>query len=147
MENLRPVYKVPGGQAPSLSTIMSSGWRDICVSALICTALLAAVRYEIKKRKAVLPPPGPPPIPIIGNVRGIDVNAPWLTYTEWGKQYGVCNSTETFQYTDCSPGDIVYSHFFNQEIIVINSEKVATELLEKRSQNYSDRPKLPTNSL
>lgn len=46
-----------------------------------------------------------------------------------------------------SSGDTVYSHFFNQEIIVINSEKVATELLEKRSYNYSDRPKLPMNSL
>ncbi|OJA08488.1 hypothetical protein AZE42_02840 [Rhizopogon vesiculosus] len=110
---------------------MSSGWRDICVSALICATLLAAIRHEIRKRKAGLLPPGPPPIPIIGNVRGIDVNAPWLTYTEWGRRYG----------------DIVYSHFFNQEIIVINSEKVATELLEKRSQNYSDRPKIPTNSL
>lgn len=128
---------------------MSSGWRDICVCALISVTLLATIHQEMKKRKAVLLPPGPPPIPIIGNVRGIDVNAPWLTYTEWGKQYGACSDMVTYFTTlnIISSGDTVYSHFFNQEIIVINSEKVATELLEKRSYNYSDRPKLPMNSL
>jgi hypothetical protein len=44
-------------------------------------------------------------------------------------------------------GDIVYSHLLGQHIVVINSEKVAIELLEKRSSNYSDRPDLPTNAL
>jgi len=71
--------------------IMSSDWRDICIGALICATLLVAIRGEMDKKKAVPLPPGPPPIPIIGNVRGIDVNAPWLTYTEWGKQYGAYN--------------------------------------------------------
>ncbi|KAG1821987.1 cytochrome P450 [Suillus subaureus] len=79
----------------------------------------------MEKRKVLPLPPGPRPMPIIGNIRGIDINAPWLGYTEWGKQYG----------------DIVYSHLFGQHI------KVAIELLEKRSYNYSDRPDLPTNVL
>jgi hypothetical protein len=35
---------------------------------------------------------------------------------------------------------LVYSRLLNQEIIVINSEEVAKELLERRSNNYSDRP-------
>lgn len=76
-------------------------------------------------------PPGPRPIPIIGNVRGVDMSAPWLTYMEWGKRYG----------------DIVYSRLLGQEVIIINSDKVAIELLEKRSHNYSDRPNLPTTAL
>ncbi|KAG1743483.1 cytochrome P450 [Suillus lakei] len=110
---------------------MSSDWRDICIGALICATLVGAVRCGMEKRKVLPLPPGPRPIPIIGNIRGIDINAAWLGYTEWGKQYG----------------DIVYSHFLGQHIIVINSEKVANELLEKRSYNYSDRPYLPTNTL
>ncbi|KAG1883455.1 cytochrome P450 [Suillus subluteus] len=110
---------------------MSSGWRDIYIGALTCAALVGAVCYGREKRKVLPLPPGPRPMPIIGNIRGIDINAPWLAYTEWGKQYG----------------DIVYSHLFGQHIIVINSEKVAIELLEKRSYNYSDRPELPTNDL
>jgi hypothetical protein len=135
------------GNTPSHSTTMSSGWRDICISALISATLLAAIRHEMKKKRSAVLPPGPRPIPIIGNVCGIDIDAPWLTYTEWGEQYGTCNDRKIFHYPQYSPGDIVYSHFFDQEIIVINSEKVAIELLEKRSRNYSDRPKLPTNAL
>ncbi|KAG2036259.1 cytochrome P450 [Suillus americanus] len=110
---------------------MSSGWRDIYISVLTCATLVSVVYYGMEKRKVLPLPPGPRPMPIIGNIRGIDINAPWLAYTEWGKQYG----------------DIVYSHLFGQQIIVINSEKVAIELLEKRSYNYSDRPELPTNDL
>ena len=33
-------------------------------------------------------PPGPKSLPFIGNLFDINVGAPWLTYTEWGKQYG-----------------------------------------------------------
>ncbi|KAG1759313.1 cytochrome P450 [Suillus occidentalis] len=110
---------------------MSSDWRNICVGALVCATLVGVVRYGTEKRKVLPLPPGPRPIPIIGNIRGIAINAPWLAYTEWGKQYG----------------DIVYSHLLCQHIVVINSEKVAIELLGKRSYNYSDRPDLPTNEL
>lgn len=110
---------------------MSSNRRDIYIGVLICAALVGAVCCGIRKRKMPPLPPGPRPIPIIGNIRGISINAPWLAYTEWGKQHG----------------DIVYSHLFGQHIVVINSEKVAIELLKKRSYNYSDRPDLPTNTL
>ncbi|KAF9237050.1 cytochrome P450, partial [Melanogaster broomeanus] len=55
-------------------------------------------------------------------------SAPWLTYYEWSKVYG----------------DLVYSRFFNQDIIIINSEKIAKDLLEDRSSNYSDRPNVVT---
>ncbi|KAH7905082.1 cytochrome P450 [Hygrophoropsis aurantiaca] len=76
-------------------------------------------------------PPGPPPTPIVGNVRGINASAPWLTYTEWAATYG----------------DLVYSRFFRQEIILINSEEVARDLLDRRSHIYSDRPVIITNDL
>ncbi|KAN0084483.1 Cytochrome P450 [Tylopilus felleus] len=57
--------------------------------------------------------------------------APWLTYAKWAKVYG----------------DIIYSRLLGNDIIIINSEKVARELLERRSLNYSDRPYLITNEL
>lgn len=37
-------------------------------------------------------------------------------------------------------GDLVYARLFHKPAIVINSLRVAQDLLEKRSANYSDRP-------
>lgn len=44
-------------------------------------------------------------------------------------------------------GDIIYTRALNMEIIVLNSEEVADELLEKRSRIYSDRPYIATSDL
>ena len=44
-------------------------------------------------------------------------------------------------------GDLIYTQSLGRDIIVINSEAVAKELLENRSRNYSDRPYLATKSL
>lgn len=76
-------------------------------------------------------PPGPPLLPILGSALAVDVTAPWLTYKGWGSQYG----------------DVIYTRLFGQDNIVINSERVARDLLEHRSQNYSDRPEIATNEL
>ena len=37
-------------------------------------------------------------------------------------------------------GDIVYLNALGQSMLIVGSYKVAHELLEKRSANYSDRP-------
>ncbi|KAG1742645.1 uncharacterized protein EDB91DRAFT_1127248, partial [Suillus paluster] len=41
-------------------------------------------------------------------------------------------------------GDIAYSRILNQDVIILNSEKVARVLLEQRSSNYSDMPRFAT---
>ncbi|KAG2093331.1 cytochrome P450 [Suillus discolor] len=69
-------------------------------------------------------PPGPPPLPFVGNVIGIDPDHPWFAYSRWGTEYG----------------EIVYSRLFSQDIVIINSERVAHDLLDRRSHNYSTRP-------
>jgi len=40
-------------------------------------------------------------------------------------------------------GDILSFHVFGQVIVVLNTAKVAKELLEKRGDIYSDRPVIP----
>lgn len=42
-------------------------------------------------------PPGPKPKPIVGNLFDVPKETAWLTYTEWGKQYGA------YAYTMSSP--------------------------------------------
>ncbi|EGN99054.1 hypothetical protein SERLA73DRAFT_54230 [Serpula lacrymans var. lacrymans S7.3] len=94
---------------------------------LLSISALEFIRRLAKKsfhsHKPLLPP-GPSPLHIVGNVLQIDTQEPWITYTNWGKTYG----------------DIVYSRFLNQDVIIINSERVAKDLLDLRSKNYSDKP-------
>ncbi|KAI6156302.1 cytochrome P450 [Pisolithus thermaeus] len=49
----------------------------------------------------------------------------WLKVQEWSRQYG----------------DIASGYFLGKTTIIIGSVKIAGELLEKRSVNYSDRPR------
>ncbi|KAF7348408.1 hypothetical protein MSAN_01794900 [Mycena sanguinolenta] len=72
-------------------------------------------------------PPGPKPRFLLGNFFDIPSEQPWLTYTEWGKQYG----------------DVVHAQIFGNHILILNSVKAATDLLEKRAIFYSDRPAIP----
>ncbi|KAJ6559130.1 cytochrome P450 [Mycena vulgaris] len=72
-------------------------------------------------------PPGPTPRLFIGNLREIPTKLPWLTYTEWGLQYG----------------ELVHARVLGQHLVLVNSRKTAADLFDKRSHIYSDRPVLP----
>ena len=41
------------------------------------------------------------------------------------------------------PGDIIHLEVLGTHIIVLNSIEATTDLLEKRSTIYSDRPRMP----
>jgi cytochrome P450 len=90
---------------------------------------VTALRRFIKKRQNNTPlPPGPVPLPLLGNVLSIDAKEPWLTYTEWCATYG----------------DLIFVRNLDEEIVVVNSQHIAEALLDKRSRIYSDRPYLAT---
>jgi hypothetical protein len=53
--------------------------------------LVAAVLWGIHsatRKKQETNPPGPKPLPLIGNVLNFPVNRQWVTFAEWKKQYG-----------------------------------------------------------
>lgn len=69
-------------------------------------------------------PPGPTRLPIVGNLFNIPHERSWLIYTDWATTFG----------------NVIYLEVFGSPLIVLNSVKASTELFEKRSANYADRP-------
>ncbi|EIW76581.1 cytochrome P450 [Coniophora puteana RWD-64-598 SS2] len=72
--------------------------------------------------------PGPKPWPLLGNVRGLDVREPWKGYKRWSETYG----------------PIFRTRFVGYDIVVISDERIARELLDRRSGKYSSRTLFPT---
>ncbi|KAJ6508628.1 cytochrome P450 [Mycena sanguinolenta] len=98
------------------------------VVAVSCLCLVVVGFLERRKAASRLPlPPGPKPRFLVGNLFDIPTKSAWITYTEWGKQYG----------------DVVHVQMLGKHVVILNSVKAATELLEKRATIYSDRPTIP----
>jgi hypothetical protein len=60
---------------------------DILVLVLSLAAFLAIRDYQ--RRQGLPYPPGPRPLPLIGNIIDIPREFAWLTYTQLSKKYGM----------------------------------------------------------
>ncbi|KAI0637681.1 cytochrome P450 [Trametes polyzona] len=87
--------------------------------------ILFTLARAFKKRDGALPP-GPKPLPIVGNVLDLTARELWLRATKWAESYG----------------DVVYLHVFGQGLLFVNTYEAAIELLEKKGSIYSDKPRL-----
>ncbi|ETS76286.1 hypothetical protein PFICI_11673 [Pestalotiopsis fici W106-1] len=88
--------------------------------------LLLVIRSRRPSRSSLPLPPGPPGVPLIGNVLQTPKETPWVHYYEWSKKYG----------------PVMYLNMAGQPLIIINSLKAAQDLLSRRGAHYSDRPHL-----
>jgi hypothetical protein len=69
-------------------------------------------------------PPGPPTLPILGNLLQMPARNPHLQFQKWAEEYGP-----------------IYSLILGTKImIVLSSDVTVKDLLDKRSGIYSDRP-------
>jgi hypothetical protein len=59
---------------------------DIFAVLLFLVAIRAIRDYQ--RRKGLPYPPGPRPLPILGNVLDIPKQFPWLAYSKFSKKYG-----------------------------------------------------------
>ncbi|KAI0289330.1 cytochrome P450 [Russula brevipes] len=98
---------------------------DLLVLVLALATFMAIRDYQ--KRGGLPYPPGPRPLPLIGNLLDIPREFSWLWYLQLSKKYG----------------DIMSFHVFGQVIVVLNSVEMTKDLLEKRGDIYSDRPVIP----
>ncbi|PPQ99020.1 hypothetical protein CVT26_014397 [Gymnopilus dilepis] len=72
-------------------------------------------------------PPGPRPLPIVGNVFDMPRKKEWETFSKWAREYG----------------DIVFLNVAGHPVVILSSLQATTDLLLERSSIYSDRPHFP----
>ncbi|TFY81372.1 hypothetical protein EWM64_g2644 [Hericium alpestre] len=100
----------------------------VTYTVLLNVVLAGFVLFLVKRlfdRKASAPmPPGPKGLPIIGNLFDLPRKDEYTVFGEWHKKYGPISSATVF----------------GRSLIVLNTPKVATEMLAKKANIYSDRP-------
>ncbi|EIW84359.1 cytochrome P450 [Coniophora puteana RWD-64-598 SS2] len=94
----------------------------------LCWIIGRYTAAKLRSKHSLPLPPGPDQLPILGAALQVNTNNPWLTYGQWEAKYG----------------EIVSCRFFGNQVVILNSERVADDLLERRSRIYSDRAEVST---
>ncbi|KAJ7463649.1 cytochrome P450 [Mycena latifolia] len=95
------------------------------VAALAGSAVLIWFLGLPSRRRGAMLPPGPPGDPVLGHLRYMPSAQPALVFHEWAKNYG----------------DVMHLQVLGRSMIILDTYQAAVDLLDKRSVNYSDRPK------
>lgn len=115
-----------------------------------CLSLLAVfsccMLYRSWGKQGARPyPPGPTRLSFLGSVHLLPQKYQEKGFAEWGNRYGpyiqICMFV-VLLITILSLGSLVFAKLFQTPTIIINSWEVARDLMEKRSGNYSSRPRL-----
>ena len=119
-------------------------------------ALALFINFFLRRKSAPYPP-GPSGPPFLGAALKHPRVEYWRTYALWGKQYstftcsidiGSESVVLTFTLHNCDlvgQDGIISFHVLGRRIVILNTAKIATELLDSNSATYSDRP-FPTMS-
>ncbi|KAL0953803.1 hypothetical protein HGRIS_004985 [Hohenbuehelia grisea] len=94
---------------------------------LVALGIIALGFIALRPRRHLPLPPGPPADPIVAHLRYIPSKNQGAVFHQWSQTYG----------------DVVSIRALGRTMIILDSVSAATDLLEKRSGNYSDRPIFP----
>ncbi|KAF8908212.1 cytochrome P450 [Gymnopilus junonius] len=89
----------------------------------LCSLLRRRRAQQLANSKGLPHPPGPNPLPIVGNLFDLARGNETGIYERLAKEYG----------------ELVFLSALGKHVLVVNSFQAATELFDKRSAIYSDR--------
>ncbi|KAF5314830.1 hypothetical protein D9619_007202 [Psilocybe cf. subviscida] len=109
------------------------GFQDYFPSQNVLTVLIGVIILYAALRSMSFPlrslplPPGPPVTSwLSGHLSILPTTQPWKVYTKWAEKYG----------------PVIHLRVYGQHTIILSSFDDCTEVFEKRSNLYSDRPAL-----
>ncbi|KAI0700095.1 cytochrome P450 [Cytidiella melzeri] len=118
----RALALVPESVQDLSSAVTSNARLTSSAGVLVGITTWTAYSYLRSRNNA----PGPTRLPLLGNVLQMPTKMQSVQFTKWSQTYGPIFSL-----------DIIGQH-----MVVVNSHKVAGDLFDRRSQIYSDRPRL-----
>ncbi|XP_073481184.1 cytochrome P450 2B4-like [Aquarana catesbeiana] len=93
---------------------------------VVVILFLANVYKNQRKPKHTNLPPGPKPLPIIGNLHMLDMKHPYKTFMEMSKEYGT----------------VLTIHFGMAKVIILCGYDTVKDALLNHGEEFSNRPKL-----
>jgi cytochrome P450 len=106
--------------------MLSTSFLEVVLSTiLLISTLILTHRYRHNPLRNF--PPGPSPLPILGNLHQIPLQKAFLQFAKWSQQYGA----------------VFGLHFGPQKVVVLNSWRAVKELFDQRGAIYSSRPDIP----
>ncbi|KAH9916791.1 cytochrome P450 [Fomitopsis serialis] len=91
----------------------------------LTVSVITYIAWARLSRHRVRLPPGPSRLPFVGSVHHLPLEYQHKKFVELAKTFG----------------DVIFLQLFSRPTVVLNSLDAASDLLEKRSSKYSDRPR------
>lgn len=111
------------------------------VAGVLLAILCAALTWHLVNQRQSRVPPGPPRLPVVGNLMYMPKESAYVTFNDWAKEY----STYAAPYVlglilmTCIESDILSLNGLGYSVIILCSLEAVNDLLEKRSAIYSSR--------
>ncbi|KAK7032791.1 cytochrome P450 [Favolaschia claudopus] len=96
----------------------------VALSLSIALTLMLVSVLSLRRPRSLSLPPGPPKLPLLGNMYNVPKYCPWEAYAQYSKELG---------------SDIIHVGLPGASIVVLCSLQAARDLLDKRAAIYSDR--------
>ena len=96
----------------------------ILISTMLFTGWVVVTYIRMLWQRRTLPP-GPFPLPIVGNCLHLSKSKPWLQFKQWSREYH---------------SGLITIWIGRTPTVICNDAWTSSDLMEKRSQIYSSRP-------